>query len=348
MRVICNCGQIVGKVWAGSVSRLLAHGPPNGPLNTYVDGHGTKDSRGLSSVVDPRLAVLQRTYDRAKRGRALKEWGLHPQSYDPGSSLALDDDEFMVDLGGLVNITALFPLMNATDNLAAVADLIEFRHTSRNAHITSLSTLCRTALESAAKTIWLLAPVDRADRQARCIGFTYSELDAQRGFHAAERKRFHAQPGYEQDPTYAKFTEHVRLFDERIGMMAGQRREKAPNSSGFATKAGQWIDVHPPAHDQGGLFADDFGSAVDRFYTLGSGFVHGYKWAMDYVKGELNTFAMVADGLAAAVGMTECAVALYEAQAQRQGGPTNRQQLYPDSLKPTIAKWASLYDSTPG
>ena len=52
---------------------------------------------------------------------------------------------------------------------------------------------------------------------------------------------------------------------------------------------------------------------------------------------------MVADGLAAAVGTAECAVALYEAQAQRRGAPTTRQQYYPDSLKPTIAEWSELY-----
>ena len=72
----------------------------------------------------------------------------------------------MVQFGGLVNITALFPIMNATDNLAAVADLIEIRPRTKNAHITSLSALSRTAVESAAKTIWLLSPSDRADRQA--------------------------------------------------------------------------------------------------------------------------------------------------------------------------------------
>ncbi|MBL3736977.1 Uncharacterised protein [Mycobacteroides abscessus subsp. massiliense] len=294
-------------------------------------------------MTDSRLAILQRTYDRAKRGRALKDWGLRPQSYDPGSSLALDDDGFMVEVGGLVNITALFPIMNATDNLAAVADLIDFRHQSKNAHISSLCSLCRGAVESAAKTIWLLSPTDRAERRARCIGFTNSELDAQRGFHAAERRRFHATPGHKSDPAYAQFVEHVRLFDERVDMMNGLKREKPPNSSGFVTKAGKWIDAHPPAHDHG-LFANGFEAGVERFYALGSGFVHGYKWAMDYVQtGELDMFRMVADGLAAAVGMAECAVALYEAQAQRTGAPTLRQQHHPNVLNPTIAEWSALY-----
>ncbi|WP_234790008.1 hypothetical protein [Mycolicibacterium fortuitum] len=286
---------------------------------------------------------MQRTYDRAKRGRALAVWGLRPQPYDPESSLALDDDGFMVDLGGLVNVTALFPIMNATDNLAAVADLIEFRHQSKNAHISSICALCRGAVESAAKTIWLLSPTDRAERRARCIGFTYSELDAQRGFHAAERKRFHARPGYERDPVYAQFEEHVRLFGGRVDMMNGLKREKPPNSSGFVTKAGKWIDANPPAHDQG-MFGSGFEAGVERFYALGSGFVHGFKWAMDYVQtGELETFRMVADGLAAAVGMAECAVALYESQAQGPSARTGRQQFHPGSLNPTIAAWSALY-----
>ncbi|MGO9511433.1 MAG: hypothetical protein ACLPXZ_30390 [Mycobacterium sp.] len=127
-------------------------------------------------MTDPRSAVLARTDDRASRGLALKTWGLRPQGFDPNSSLALDDDGFMVELGGLVNVTALFPIMNATDNLAAAADLIATRPQTKNAHITSLCTLCRTAVESAAKTIWLLSPENRADRQARCIGFTQAEL----------------------------------------------------------------------------------------------------------------------------------------------------------------------------
>lgn len=294
-------------------------------------------------MTDPRLLVLERTYERARRGQALKTWGLRPQAYDSDSSLALDDDGFMVELGGLVNVTALFPIMNATDNLAAAADLMASRPQTKNAHVTSLCTLCRTAVESAAKTIWLLSPVDRANRQARCVGFTHSELDAQRGFHSVERRRLEARPGCDHDPIYSQFVEHERLFGERVDMMNGLRREKAPNSSGFVIKAGKWVDANRPTHDPGGLFDNGFEAGVERFYILGSGFVHGYKWAADYVKDELDTFRMVADGFAAAVGMAECAVALYEAQAQRAGAPTSRHRHYPDSLEPTIAQWSTLY-----
>ena len=197
-------------------------------------------------MADPRLAVLQRTYDRARRGRDLKDWGLRPQPPDPGSSLALDDDRFMAELGGLVNITALFPIMNATDNLAAVADLIESRPKTRNSYTASLLTLCRAAVEAAAKTIWLLCEPDRTVRRARCIGFTDSELAAQRGFHAVERRRFQTQPDRDRDPNCLKFLKHVELFEQRIGMMGGHKREKAPSFSGFVAKAGKWVDEHGP------------------------------------------------------------------------------------------------------
>jgi hypothetical protein len=81
-----------------------------------------------------------------------------------------------------------------------------------------------------------------------------------------------------------------------------------------------------------------------RFYRVGSGFVHGYKRAIDYVQvGELEIFRMVAEGLGAAVGMAECAVALYEAQAQRHGSETSRTRFYPDRLEPSVKEWASLY-----
>ena len=130
------------------------------------------------------------------------------------------------------------------------------------------------------------------------------------------------------------------MFGERVAMMKGLSRAKVPNSSAFVSWAGNWIDENAPLHDGAGLFGD-FERGVERFYVLGSGFVHGLKWAADYVKGELNTFGMVADGLAAAVGMAECAVALFEAQAQAVA--TNRRQSYPELLEPTILKWSEMY-----
>ncbi|MGH3958528.1 hypothetical protein [Mycobacterium sp.] len=304
---------------------------------------GQSDRRAALLSLAAKAGVLKRTDERAKRAADLKEWGLRHPPPDPGSSLILDDDGFMTEVGGLVHITAAFPIMNATDSLAAAAELIESRPTSRNAHIAALLTLCRSALESSAITVWLLCPPARADRRARCVGFTQAELSAQKSFHAAERKWFEKQPERQSEPIYADFEEHVRLFNGRLKMLENHPKKRPPNASDFPTEAGKWIDQHPPAHDRE-LYANGFAHGASRTYTLASGVLHGFKWAMDYVQaGELETFRMVADGLAAAVGMAECAVALYEIQAQRREPRSARKRLYPTRLQPTIDEWALLY-----
>jgi len=43
-------------------------------------------------------------------------------------------------------------------------------------------------------------------------------------------------------------------------------------------------------------------------------------------------------------GMAECAVALYEVQAQQRQPPSQRKRLYPHRLQPTIDDWSTLYE----
>jgi hypothetical protein len=294
--------------------------------------------------------ALVRIHERARRGLALQEWALKncTSPLDPDSSLAADDAGFLTDYASdPVSGSALFPIVNATDNLAAAAALIEWRPQSRNSHGAALLTLCRTAAESSARTIWLLSETDRAIRRSRCVRFEASELDNQRGFHKSERDWFDVHPELAQGKKYRDFLEHVRLFDKRVrrlqtGMQATPETS-VPGSSEVVGVAAEWVTKHRPAHDPE-PYGDPFVEAATRFYRLGSGFVHGYKWALDYVQtAELETFRMAAEGLGVAVGLAECAVALYEAQAQRHGAPTGRRRFYPDRLEPTVEEWSLLY-----
>jgi hypothetical protein len=169
-------------------------------------------------------------------------------------------------------------------------------------------------------------------------------LSAQKSFHAAERQWFDREPDRQREPIYAQFQEHLRLYEERVKMLDNQPKKRPPNPSDFPTEAGKWIDQHPPAHDRE-LYANGFAHGVSRFYTLGSAIIHGYKWPIDYVqKSERVIFGMIDDGLAAAVGMAECAVALFEVQAQRRQPPSQRKGLYPNRLQPTIDDWSTLYE----
>lgn len=289
------------------------------------------------------VGVMQRIRDRAARGRELEQWGLKPQPVDPDSSLAADDAGFLTDLGGdYVRTTAIYPIMSATDCLVAAAQLVDDWDTTNNSHMVALLTLCRSAVETAAKTIWLLSDVDRAVRRKRCVGFTYSEMSNQKSFHAIEERNYSALPNKATNPMYRDLQEHIRLFRKREEILGREPKAKTPNETGYAIHAAKWIDKHPPVHAEE-LPPDGLALGAERFYLAGSSFTHGYKWASDYVKLPQHAYGMVADGLAASIAMANCAVALYEAQAQRRGSPTDRTRRYPDRIEPTITAWSTLY-----
>ncbi|MGB8387184.1 hypothetical protein [Mycobacterium sp.] len=59
-------------------------------------------------------------------------------------------------------------------------------------------------------------------------------------------------------------------------------------------------------------------------------------------------FGIIADGLAAAVNMTGCAVVLFEAVSRDPSGHEPTTQSYvPPGLEPTIAAWTQLYSQSP-
>lgn len=306
-----------------------------------------------------RVEILQRTNAKAKRGAELKPWAMQVkrQLVDPGSSLANDDDGFMTDYAGdMVSGTALFPIINAIDSLTAVSELIDGRDDSGDRkgsgdhHTSSNLTLTRMAAESAATTIWLLSNPDRAMRRSLSVRFTASELNAQRAFHRSTRKRFDQYPDTKQSVAYREFLEHVRLFDERVEMLklGMQQTPKANVSDGgfVVAAAAKWLDQHPPQHDPSDLYGNAYGfeDVAARFYNLNSAIVHGLKWPLDYMpNGEIDMARMIVEAVNIAVTMSECAVALFEAQAQNHTTNTDRPILYPDRLQPSVETWAALY-----
>ena len=104
----------------------------------------------------------------------------------------------------------------------------------------------------------------------------------------------------------------------------------------------KWIDANPPAHAADELpLGMELGA--DRFYSIGSSFVHGFKWMTDYICDDEATLKVVAEGFAAAVVMTECAVCLFEAPATNAARAAVRRANYPDWLAPTVAAWLPRY-----
>lgn len=299
------------------------------------------------------LEILRRTEAKAKRGALLRPWGLGVKRHlvDIDSSLARDDRVFMTDYAGdMVSGTAVFPIMSAIDSIGSIAELIAGRTESGDSHAGSLLTLSRMATESASKTIWLLSSTDRELRRSLSVRFTESELNAQRGFHSLTRKWF-SGPGKDEATQQQKFLEHVRLFEMRVKMLERGKREtpkaKVLGSTDVVQAAARWLDNHPPRHDSGGRYGNDeygFEDIAARFYNVSSAIVHGLKWPLDYIPGgEVDVSRMIVEGVNVAVSMVECAVALFEAQAQNWHAETDRPRLYPAHLQPTVEAWAWLY-----
>ncbi|OLT35028.1 hypothetical protein BJF84_15920 [Rhodococcus sp. CUA-806] len=297
--------------------------------------------------------AMHRTIKRAQRGKQLYTWALNPQHADPNSSLAADDRGFMNEYtGDMVSATALFPIMNAIDCLCATAELIEWRPKSRSSHTTSILAQCRTAIESAATTIWLLSDRDRQMRRGLSVRFTTSELNAQRSYHKSTTKRFGSDPGHVDTQPYKDFAEHVRLFNNRVTMLRrGENitpKASVRTSDGVVRFAAKWLDNHPPAHaaegEPYGRKAFGFEDTASEFYLTSSAVMHGLKWPLDYMpSGELNLSHLIVDGVSVAVGMAECAVALFEVHAQQRTPRTQREPFYPDRLRPTIKRWARYF-----
>jgi hypothetical protein len=304
------------------------------------------------------IEIVNRTAAKAKRGAELRPWamGVGRRLVDPGSSLAHDDDGFIADLyaGNMVSRTAVYPIMNAIDSITSIAELIAGRTESGDSHAASLLTLSRMATESAATTIWLLSSTDRNMRRGLSVRFTASELNAQKGYHSSTRKWFEHGPLGKQSVEYQQFVEHVRLFDQRVVMLDSGKQQtpnaKVKGSADVVIAAAKWLDGHPPLHDgDAGPYGRPFGfeDVAKSHYNVSSAIVHGLKWPLDYMpNGEVELSRMIVEGVNNAVSMAECAVALFEAQAQNHTTNTDRPILYPDRLQPSIDAWADLYPST--
>ena len=327
----------------------------------YVDprlaGMDPTEVFGLFTQRIQTVEVMQRTIAKAKRGGELRAWALKPILVDPGSSLAADDRDFMTEYStAMVSTTARFPIMNAVDCLDAIEELIDWRPRSRNSHVGSILALCRTATESAATTIWLLSSAERAMRRGLSVRFTNSEIKPQLRFHVSTEKLV-SRSGPPRKQDYQDFLEHVRLYEQKTAMLR-KGEHATPNGTvrgndDVVRAAAQWIDTHPPPHASSedgpyGRQGYGFEDVASSFYTVSSAIIHGLKWPLDYMpNGELDMSRFIVEGVNVAVGMAECGVALFEAQAQQRLPRIKQERHYPTRLTPTIKTWSAEYPVHP-
>ncbi|MFE1594196.1 hypothetical protein [Nocardia sp. NPDC058705] len=293
-----------------------------------------------------RIEHLKTIRKWSKRGAELRDWATSPTDPAPGSSLQLDDAGFLpeLELENPVTWHARFPASVAAEHLAAVEVLASnwlegtgSKPGGSPAWPSSILVLCRTAVETSARTIWLLSSQDRETRRRRCAAEASKELGEQSkwlGFESLARAARNEDAG-KLSEAYEHLNEHV------IPASAGAARGTGiPGYSNTAVLAAEWIEDNPPPHEKG--LSSAFGPATKAFYSIGSSFTHGYHWTLNVIDGETDYYNLVADALISAVLVTECAVGLFEAQTLAEGKHWETEHLSP-RLKPTITAWAPRY-----
>ncbi|MGW5075167.1 hypothetical protein [Rhodococcus sp. NPDC004095] len=233
--------------------------------------------------------------------------------------------------------------MNAAENIATVAHIVAGWDTSGKRRFTSIATLCRAAYESAARTIWMLSPTDPDERYRRCITLTANELREQANYHKLVNEAHDSGAQMIPAERYGSFETHSSNVLERQALIRSLKPQKWEGFTKLVHDASDWVADNPPIHVESETQLVDMRAQGRSFYSIASSLVHGLKWALEYMHEFNEPHYFAADSLASAVNMTECAVALFEAQAINLENPSPREVHYPPYLEPTIQQWAKLY-----
>ncbi|MBB3753663.1 hypothetical protein FHT44_006185 [Mycolicibacterium sp. BK634] len=291
--------------------------------------------------------------ERAKQAKDFLAWGLRPHPIRSESRLAKDNDAVTLDdEPNLVSSTALYPIMNACEHLAAAAEVIALGMTQRQLRTSATAALCRIAMESAAKTIWLISETDTEERIRRCYGFLKGERGRQEEFERLEAEALQARTDPLAEADLATFETRRARVIARQTKIAALPAEALIGPSGGPLKlvedAEVWMDRYLPWRPDPELDNVMHPRSAKTFYSLGSGFVHGFKWLMGYVLDEEKLddtplLVITLDAFRNAIRMTEGAVSLYEAQAVGPLPDPRRVRNYPAGLADAAAELAPIY-----
>ena len=295
--------------------------------------------------------------ERAAQAHAFMEWGLRPNLIDSESRFARDNAAVTLEgESNLVSSTARYPTMNASEHLVAAAEVISLALTKGQTRTSAVAASCRIAMESSAKTIWLISETDTEERLRRCYGFTKAERGWQEKFDQLENEGLSARTDALAVTQRAKFARHRERFAKRIAQidaMPPNARTGPPGPMEIVGEAADWMDDNLPRKPDPELDKVIHPRSAKSFYSLGSGFVHGFKWISDYVfdpSGETSDdsglLEVTLDAFGNAIRMTECAVALFEAQAVGPQPDPKRVRNYPAGLAETVTQWAPRYRTT--
>jgi hypothetical protein len=291
--------------------------------------------------------------DRAKQAKGFLAWGLRPNPIHPQSRLARDNASVTLeDEPYLFSSTALYPVMNACEHLAAAAEVIALALTQGQIRTSATAALCRIAMESSAKTIWLISETDTEQRVRRCYGFLKAERGRQQEFETLEAEALAARTDPLAEADRVDFEKRRARVAARQAKIAALPADAITGPRGGPLKlvedAETWMDNHLPRKASPDLDRVMHPRSAKSFYSLGSGFVHGFKWLMGYVLDDKvlddsPLLAITLDSFGNAIRMTESAVSLYEAQSIGPRPDPKRVRKYPAGLSDAVASLAPHY-----
>jgi hypothetical protein len=186
---------------------------------TYPDG-----ARGLM-----RAMFLALIGERARQAKDFLAWGLRPNPIHHENRLAHDNAAVTLDdEPNLVSPTALYPVMNASEHLVAAAEVIALALRQGQIRTSATAALCRIAMESSAKTIWLISEKHTEERIRRCYGFLKAERGRQEEFEKLEAEALAARTDPRAETDRAN-------FDKRRARVAARQAKIAALPAGAIT-----------------------------------------------------------------------------------------------------------------
>jgi len=238
-----------------------------------------------------------------------EDWITEPHPAGPGSALK-GDDKLLPSFP--TSRAAMHGIASAIDHLGLLMDALHKTKTSRPF---AYYTLARAAVFSSARTIWVLSPTQRPERQKNGLWVAHEEARQRRALASLERE---IRPETDTPERAQEWVDEVRLAGARLGIEWSRK----PTDTAMIEAAAAWMDRDGRGQGQSP------GQSLRLLWRIHSGYAHGLSWPTagrpeTVVRnpdgsGKVTIKANIEDlGIAASVAMTTIrqAKALYEERA---------------------------------
>lgn len=282
------------------------------------------DAVAARKIASTFIPAQVRASERASAAKLLIPWQRAPSGVQPGGSVDLDDKGFPATVSDFIGTEtlvlhhSLFPAMSAAENLTTVAHLIDQWEPTGKMRTISIITLCRSALESASRAVWVLCEPDRAERRNRALRITREEVQRHKKYVTEQVNRLdQADAGTTSAPMAYETPEYlIELKTQKHNAESVMQTLIDSGVKGALTMeqtidaAAEWIDANRLVKS-----GRPMANLTREKYSIASGIAHGSTWPTRYLLGATDLTNVVADLLYVSLTTTEAAITLWETHA---------------------------------